>query len=157
MAIELLKADNVITVEMGDCVLLEGESGEYLETYGLGPCVGVAVVIKTIDGKIHRLLGHIIMEEKDSLSFNELIICLRTMKMNTNGNVGKIKISFTTSQSYRDRSCLTPDETKLLKIINNEFGKIEIEFNYSKQVQVSPDGSISTDFENNIFKARVVR
>ena len=143
--------NNVINVDMGECVILDGESQAYLETDGLGPCVGVAIIIKTIDGKVHRLLGHIIMEEEDSYSFEELKACSKMIKNNTKNNIKDIEISFTTSQSYRDRSNLTEDEITLLGIIRKEFNYSlkNIKFYYTKQVQISPEGLISNDFKNN--------
>ena len=151
MNIEPTHLNNVIDVDMGECVILEGGMGNYLETYGLGPCVGVAVVIRTVDGKVHRLLGHIIMEEDESYSFDELKECSKRIKERTNGTMKDIEISFTTTQSYRNRSNLTEDEMKLLRIIRNEFNfnLRDIRFNYSEQVQISPDGLISNYFERD--------
>ena len=154
--IKTINQNNVIIVDMGECVTLDGDSKKYLETYGLGPCVGVVVVIKTIDGKVHRLLGHIVMEEEESHSFEELKVCSRRIKANTKNNIKEIKISFTTSQSYRDRTDLTEDEIRLLGIIKKEFNVNlkSIKFNYSQQVRISPEGSISNDFEFNKHKMR---
>ncbi len=141
--------NNVIDVDMGECIVLDGESQEYLETYGLGPCVGVAVVIKTIDEKVHRLLGHIIMQEEQSYSFEELRVCAKKIKANTNGKIKDIEISFITSQSYRNRNNLTEDEIELLRIIRKEFGVSfrNIKFYYRQQVQISPEGLINVNLE----------
>ena len=147
MSIE--STNETIDVEMGECVVLDGESQAFLETCGLGPCVGIAIVIKTLDSKVHRLLGHIVMEEEQSNSFEELRVCAKIINANTKDNVKDIKIAFTTTQSYRDRSNLKDDENKLIKIIKKEFGfrMRDVEFNYSHQVQIAPTGAISTVFE----------
>lgn len=141
----------MIYVDMGECIILNGESKSSLETDGLGPCVGVAIVIKTIDGKVHRLLGHIVMEEEQSQSFQELKVCSKKIKANTKNKIKTIEISFTTSQSFRDRSSFTEDEIKLLAIIKREFNYTykSIKFYYCQQVQISPNGLISHDFQNN--------
>lgn len=141
----------IINVDMGECIVLNGESQAYLETDGLGPCVGVAVVIKTLDDKVHRLLGHIVMEEEESYSFDELKASSRRIKANTKNNIKDIAISFTTTQSFRNRSNLTEDEITLLGIIRKEFNYSirDIAFNYSQQVQISPDGLITNDLEKS--------
>lgn len=151
--------NNIINVDMGECIILDGESQAYLETDGLGPCVGVAIVVKTIDGKVHRLLGHIVMEEEEAYSFEELKACSKKIKVNTKNKVKDIAISFTTSQSYRNFSNLTEDEVKLFRIIRREFNYNirNIKFYYQQQVQISPDGSISNNFEKNENKQRSMR
>ena len=149
--------NETIVVEMGECVVLDGDSQVFLETCGLGPCVGIAIVIKTLDNKVHRLPGHIVMEEEQSDSFEELRVCTKIIKANTKDNVKEIKIVFTTTQSYRNFSYLTEDEIKLLKIIKKAFGFgiRDIKFNYSHQVQITPTGTISNDFEKTTRQNRL--
>ena len=151
--------NDVIDVDMGDCKILDGEQQAYLETDGLGPCVGVAIVIKTIDEKVYRLLGHIIMEEDEPYSFEELKVCSRKIKNMTKDKVKNIEISFTTSQSYRDYSNLTEDERNLLRIIKKEFNfdRKNIKFYYRQQVIISPNGSIFNNFEREEDKNSIRR
>ena len=141
----------IINVDMGECIVLNGESQAYLETDGLGPCVGVAIVIKTIDDKVHRLLGHIVMEEEESYSFDELKASSRRIKANTKNRIKEIEISLTTTQRFRNRSNLSEDEITLLGIIRKEFNYSirDIKFNYCQQVQISPDGLITNYLEKN--------
>lgn len=139
---------DIIDVEMGECVVLDGESQQYLKTDGLGPCVGIAIVIKTLDEKVHRLLGHIVMEEWQGNSFEELKASSKTLKANTNNNVKSIDIQLVSFLSYRDFNNLTEDEKKLLNIIKKDFEiqrRSDIKFRYFKQVQISPEGLISFD------------
>lgn len=62
---EEVNSTNEIDVNMGECKVINGESQQYLKTDGLGPCVGVAIVIKTSDRRVHRLLGDILLWKKD--------------------------------------------------------------------------------------------
>jgi hypothetical protein len=56
MAINIPEDETVKMVCMGMCTIIEGDSKEHLLTYGLGPCVGVSIVIKDNNGKVSRLL-----------------------------------------------------------------------------------------------------
>jgi len=146
---EQIELNNIISVDMGECKILDEKEQKYLETNGLGPCVGVAIVIRTLDGNVHRLLGHIVMEEEDEYSFDELKECIKKIKEKTKNNINSIEISFTTTHSYRNFSFLTEDELKLLKIIRKEFNFSirDIKFNYYENVQISPDGIITNNSE----------
>ena len=150
--LEQNNSDNVIDVNMGECVVLDANSPKYLITTGLGPCVGVAIVITTINGEVHRLLGHITMEETGTQSFTELKECIKKIREKTdNTTIMNKEISFTTSCSYKNRMHLTEDEIKLSRIIWNAF-KVpfrSIKFNYCEQVQISPDGVISNEIDLN--------
>jgi len=142
---------NVIMVDMGECIILDNKSKKYLVTDGLGPCVGVAVVITTVNGEVYRLLGHIILEEETHDSFYTLKIHCSEIKSSANrSGIKSIDISFTTSQSYRNRNNLSEDEIALIAIIKKEFGLgiRNISFNCEQQVQISPNGIISTNFED---------
>lgn len=145
--INVAEFGNTIEVDMGECKFLDSDSKDVLFTKGLGPCVGVSVVIKTIDGKVYRLLAHVIMEDKEKESFEELKACSKQMTKRINTNIESIVISFTTTGSYRDFSHLSSDELKLLKIVLDVFDidYKKIHFNYKSQVIITPDGSISTD------------
>ena len=61
-----------IEVPMGEALFLDTDSKEYLYTTGLGPCVGVAIVIRDSNKKVYRLLGHIAMDEINGESFSNL-------------------------------------------------------------------------------------
>lgn len=148
---EEVNSTNEIDVNMGECKVINGESQQYLKTDGLGPCVGVAIVIETPDGRVHRLLGHIIMEERPRQSFTELKDCIKIIRSNTKDSIISIEITLVTNSSYRNRTALTVDEKKLLNILLKSFETIkyqDIKFKYSQQVQISPDGVISTSFRN---------
>ena len=145
--INVAEFGNTIEVDMGECKFLASDSKDVLFTKGLGPCVGVSVVIKTIDGKVYRLLAHVIMEYKEEEPFEELKACSKQMKKCINTNIESIAISFTTSCSYCNRGELSSDEFRLLTIVSNAFGvnRQKIHFNHESQVIITPDGSISTD------------
>ena len=63
MAINVPEDESVTMVNMWDCKIIDGTTKDHLLTYGLGPCVGVAIVIKSNNWKITRLLAHIDMGE----------------------------------------------------------------------------------------------
>ena len=88
--INVAEFGNTIEVDMGECKFLASDSKDVLFTKGLGPCVGVSVVIKTIDGKVYRLLAHVIMEYKEEEPFEELKACSKQMKKCINTNIESI-------------------------------------------------------------------
>ena len=82
-------------------------------------------------------------------SFEDLRHKIKLLKNNINSPVKQIVISLVTTQSYQNIEDLTNNETKLLAIILNEFKNFgitinDINFVYSSQVQISPNGEIST-------------
>ena len=72
MAINIPEDETVKMVGMGMCTIIEGDSKEHLLTYGLGPCVGVSIVIKDNNGKVSRLLAHVDMGQIIGISFDVL-------------------------------------------------------------------------------------
>ena len=155
MAINIPEDETVKMVGMGMCTIIEGDSKEHLLTYGLGPCVGTAIVIKNHDGKISRLLAHVDMGQIIGISFDNLRSYFRRIINSMGNDIESIEISLSSTQSFLDMKFLKEDETKLLAIILKEFEKYgisvsDIKFNYSYQVQVSPDGTISTYTETEL-------
>lgn len=155
--------DEVKMVTMGNySILIDGK--KHLLTYGLGPCVGLAIVIKEKDGSIIRFLSHIDMGQIIEITFNQLQDILIQLKKIIANQIQDIKISLISTQSYTNMSCLNEKETKLLSILLREFEqfgiKLEnIKFDYSSQVQISPSGNISvyTEEELNEHKKNMLQ
>ena len=140
--------DSVRFVNMGDICSSINEN-DHLFTFGLGPCVGVSIVIKYGDNDIIRLLAHMDMGQILGHSFNDLKNTIQRLKNNINDPIKQIKLSLVTTQSYRNMHNLNDNETKLLAIILAEFQCFDITINdinfvNSSQVQISPNGEIST-------------
>ena len=155
MAIGISENEDVSMVHMGECIILDDTKKEHLLTYGLGPCVGVSIVIKNHDQKVFRLLAHFDMGQLIGVSFRSLQCDFRRMKNIVGTDIDNIEISLTSTDSYRNIESLGDMEIKLLAIILNEFQEFgvtvdNIKFNHSSQVQISPDGVISTYREEDI-------
>lgn len=146
--------DSVRSVHMGDICTSTNETNHLL-TYGLGPCVGVAIVIKSGENNVVRLLAHMDMGQIIGQSFSNLKDTIRRLKYNMNGPVKQINISLVTTQSYQNMHNLNDKETELLAILLSEFQQFgitinDINFVYSSQVQISPNGIISTYTEQQL-------
>lgn len=146
--------DPVKFVSMGSLCTSINENNHLL-TYGLGPCVGVCIAIKSGDNDVIRLLAHIDMGQIIGMSFDKLRKTIKQLKDNINSPVKQINISLVTTQSYRNMHNLNNNEEELLAILLKEFKELgitinDINFNYSFQVQISPDGKISTYTEQQI-------
>ena len=163
MAINIPGDETVKMVYMGMCTIIEGDSKEHLLTYGLGPCVGVSIVIKDNNGKVSRLLAHVDMGQIIGISFDALQSDFRRIINGMGNNIESIEISLSSTQSFQNMKFLKENETKLLAIILKEFEKYgigvsDIKFNYSSQVQISPDGVISnySEYELEQHKANMM-
>lgn len=91
------------------------------------------------------------MEERPRRSFTELNECIKKIRSNTKDSIISIEITLVTISSFRNRTMFTGDERRLLSILLKSFKTIkyqDITFKYSQQVQISPDGVISTSFRN---------
>ena len=152
MGVGIPANDDVINVEMGTCKIVD-DNKTHLITYGLGPCVGVAVVIKTDDEKVIRLLAHLDIGETIGLDFRSFRDYLSTLKQKCANRVKDIEIQLVSSVSfirYFLHNKLTLKEEKLLVIILSAFKEYNIGFNDLKinrdpsvtQVQISPSGAI---------------
>ena len=151
--------ENVKFVSMGNCIILDGGSKEHLLTYGLGPCVGVSVVIRNQDEKTSRLLAHVDMGQMIGISFDGLQSYFRKMKNSIGYDIGSIEISLSSTQSFQNLQYLNDKETRLLTIILREFQEYginieNIRFNYSSQVQISPKGVITNYSEYELEQHR---
>ena len=159
VAINVPEDENVKMVSMGNCTILDKGSKEHLLTYGLGPCVGVSVVIRNRDKKIFRLLAHVDMGQIIGVSFESLQSYFRRMKNSVSNGIESVEISLSSTQSFLDINSLNDKETKLLAIILREFQEYginieNIKFNYSSQVQISPKGVISNYSEYELEQHR---
>ena len=154
MGVGIPDNEDVINVEMGTCIILDDENKTHLITYGLGPCVGVAIVIKTEEGKIMRLLAHLDMGQTIGLNFQSFKSYLSRLKQKCVSKVENIEIQLVSSVSFIrlfTQKRLTSNEKQLLQIIINEFKEYNIRFedlminrNSSvSQVQISPSGKIT--------------
>jgi len=148
MAINIPEDETVKMVWVGMCTIIEGDSKEHLLTYGLGPCVGVSIVIKDNNGKVSRLLAHVDMGQIIGISFDDLQSYFRRLKYGKENDIESIEISLSSTQSFINLQYLKDKEVKLLSMILKEFQDYgidvnNIKFNYSSQVQISPDGVIS--------------
>ena len=146
--------DSVRCVDMGMICKSINETNHLL-TYGLGTCVGVAIVIKNGENNVVRLLAHMDMGQIIGKSFSNLKDTIRRLKYNMNGPVKQINISLVTTQSYQNMHNLNDKETELLAILLSEFQQFSIAINdinfvYSSQVQISPNGIISTYTEQQL-------
>lgn len=159
MAINVPENESVRMVNMGSCVIINNNEKIHLLTHGLGPCVGVSVVIKSKDGMISRLLAHIDMGQIIGVSIKDLSNYFRNMKNSISSEVESIEISLSSTQSFCDVSSLNDNETKLLAVILREFQKYgisveNINIDYSSQVQISPEGVISNYSEYELEQHR---
>lgn len=150
--------DKVKTVGMGTFSLLVEEQ-DHLLTYGLGPCVAVAVVLKKSDGKIIRLLSHIDMGQIFGISIENFGVVLRRLNKYIVDSKCDIKISITSTESYNCLKYIQENEAKLLAQIIKSFEFIgitikDIEFNNSSQVQISPKGDITAYTESQLEEHR---
>lgn len=141
-------------VGMGGIHLSINENNHLL-TYGLGPCVGVAIVAKSGESDVTRLLAHIDMGQIVGASFENLKDNIRRLKNSISSSIKEINISLVTTQSYSNMNNLNDRETELLAILLKEFKQFgisinDIEFSYSSQVQISPKGEISTYTEQEL-------
>lgn len=160
MAINVPDDETVKMVSMGMCTIIEGDSNEHLLTYGLGPCVGVAIVIKNHDRKLSRLLAHVDMGQIIGISFDNLRFYFKRIINGMENDIESIEISLSSTQSFQNMNFLKGNETRLLAIILKEFEKCgisisNIKFNYSSQVQISPDGVISNYSKHELEQHRV--
>ena len=151
MAINIPENETVKMVGMGMCTIIEGDSKEHLLTYGLGPCVGVSIVIKDNNGKVSRLLAHVDMGQIIGISFDNLQSYFRRIE----NDIESIEISLSSTQSFINLQYLNDKEVKLLSMILKEFQDYginvnSIKFNYSSQVQISPKGVISNYSEHEL-------
>ena len=151
-----VKNDPVKFVSMGSIYTSVNENNHLL-TYGLGPCVGVSIVIKSGDNNITRLLAHMDMGQLIGISFNDLKKTIQKLKNDISDPIKQINISLVTTQSYKNMHNLKDEETELLAILLKEFQSFnitinDIKFVYSSQVQISPSGEISTYTEEQIEK-----
>ncbi len=149
-----VKNDPVKFVSMGSIYTSVNENNHLL-TYGLGPCVGVSIVIKSGDNNITRLLAHMDMGQLIGISFNDLKKTIQKLKNDISDPIKQINISLVTTQSYKNMHNLKDEETELLAILLKEFQSFnitinDIKFVYSPQVQISPNGEISTYTEKQI-------
>ncbi len=150
--------DDVKMVHMGS-VVVSNDGNEHLLTFGLGPCVGVAVVIKEVDEKVTRLLAHIDMGQMRGVSFDEFNNELQRLKRSIVGKVQDINISLVSTESYTNMDYLNDRETMLLAIVLKNVDEYniklnDINFERRSQVQISPNGTISTYTEEEIKKHR---
>ena len=155
MAINIPEDETVKMVGMGMCTIIEGDSKEHLLTYGLGPCVGVSIVIKDNNGKVSRLLAHVDMGQIIGISFDDLQSYFRRLKNGIENDIESIEISLSSTQSFINLQYLNDKELKLLSMILKEFQDYgidvnNIKFNYSSQVQISPKGVISNYSEHEL-------
>ena len=156
-AINVSKNEKVKTIMMGDYMILDDLSKEHLVTWGISSCVGVAIVVKTTNGKIIRLLAHIDMGEIIGISIDSFKYVLKRIKPINLNEVENIEISLTSMLTYSNMQKLKEKEEKLLAIILKEFKefgiKLEnIKINKGMQVQISPSGVISTYSEKEVEK-----
>ncbi len=146
--------DSVRYVSMRSICTSTNETNHLL-TYGLGPCVGVAIVIKSGENNVVRLLAHMDMGQIIGKSFSNLKNTIRRLMNNMDGPAKQINISLVTTQSYQNIHNLNDKETELLAILLTEFQQLDIAINdinfvYSSQVQISPNGIISTYTEQQL-------
>ena len=159
MAINIPEDETVKMVSMGMCTIVEGDSKEHLLTYGLGPCVGIAIVIRNHDEKVIRLLAHVDMGQIMGVSFDNLRFDFRRIKNIIGTDVESVEISLSSTQSFQNPLFLNESETTLLDILLDEFqeygiGINDIKLNNSSQVQISPDGVISNYSEQEVERHR---
>ena len=121
MAINVPEDESVTMVNMWDCKIIDGTTKDHLLTYGLGPCVGVAIVIKSNNWKITRLLAHIDMGECLGISIESLSWYIKKMKNNVSGGISSVEVSLTSTQSYLDLKNLNENEKELINVISTEF------------------------------------
>ena len=136
--------DSVRFVSMG-CIYSSINENNHLLTYGLGPCVGVSIVIKCGNNDVIRLLAHMDIGQVIGCSFDYLNHTIQRLQSNIAYPIKQINIFLVTTQSYKNMHNLTENETKLLAMILAEFQRFgitinDINFVYSSQVQISPNG-----------------
>lgn len=155
MTIDIPNNEWVDFVNMGSCNILSSNSKQHLLTYGLWPCTGVAIVIKSNSWELIRLLAHIDMWQLLGISIESFARYLKTMKNKIADWIKSVEIFITSTESFKNLENLKEDELKLVNLISSEFKENwitpkDIKYNYSTQVQISPQWKISTYSESEL-------
>ena len=130
---------DVLAVSMGSSEITS-DKNTVIGTFGLGPCVGVAISVKDSDEKIHRFVAHIDMGQIIGMRIDEHLSKMKNFIANIIG-AHDINVGLASTQSFINPNNLNENELRILGAIK-ELNPTNYSITNASVIEVKPDGDI---------------